>query len=68
MNVTKCSGCPASIVWLMTTNGARMCMNASFFTSDELRAPAPVYNAADHQEGVHWATCPNAKHFKRGKR
>lgn len=60
-NAGACRGCAATIRWYTTEQGKAMPMNAD---ADPLRVEGEailVFDAA----GSHWATCPQAKSFKR---
>jgi hypothetical protein len=51
-------GCGADIVWLVTSNGKNMPVNADTIQEGD--------NQFDHKRHVaHWATCPKAQSFRR---
>lgn len=53
LNFAKCAGCGASVSWYKTPKGASIPMDP--MANDE----SPAIS--------HWATCPKAKQFRRGK-
>lgn len=57
--VTKCSKCGSEIVFLLTKNRKRMPVDVSSITD-------PTAEEYDHETMTsHFATCPQAKHFRR---
>lgn len=82
MNKATCRGCGAPIVWIKTPAGKAMpCDPAPVYykatpdgkdkvvtTRGEVVSCeiVPGANATDAGYRPHWATCPQADHFKRG--
>lgn len=68
MNVVRCRSCNAQIVWLKTSTGKNMPVDANFMAQivDDLESDeAPLFNYDDHADGVHWRSCPHADHHRR---
>ena len=59
--MSKCKGCGAEIVWIKTTAGKAMPCDLNKMTI--------VTESGETVTGYipHWATCPAAKSFKKGK-
>jgi len=67
MKLARCRSCNAAIVWLKTSTGKNMPIDADFMAQivDDLEHdPAPMFDYREHQKGVHWATCPHADHHR----
>lgn len=54
----KCERCKADIVWLKTTKGAWMPVDAA-----SVEAGDTIYDPKKHV--AHWGTCPHAKEFRK---
>lgn len=84
MNIVKCRGCGAPIIWIKTTSGKSMPCDSyplhyrrtEGATSKLVTSDGEVVSCeivpADEAEGTgyvpHWSTCPEAAAFKRGGR
>jgi hypothetical protein len=60
--VETCRSCGAAVVWLTTTKGTRMIVNAdTVWPGDQLFAPKLGHRA-------HWADCPQREHWHQTRR
>jgi hypothetical protein len=73
----KCSSCGAAILWLITENGKRMCVDAEPSTLGTIinNSDGTCRTVKKDEQGMfdgtrhvtHWATCPNAKQHRVAK-
>jgi hypothetical protein len=56
-----CRSCGASVVWLTTTKGTRMIVNAETVGPDDT-----VFDPLVHR--AHWADCPHKADWRKNKR
>jgi hypothetical protein len=56
--IRRCRSCSAAIIWLTTTSGKAMPVDA-----DSVKADDTTFDHARHVS--HFATCPNATHHRR---
>jgi len=61
----KCKGCGADILWIKTKKGKLMPVNASPIKAYQINEYMPPEWLLIDVHIPHWATCPNAKNFKR---
>lgn len=68
----KCKSCGATIIWAVTTNGAKAPMNADFVPLDlktiKAAGGAEVEIVSVAGKASHFATCPQAQQFRRKPR
>jgi len=63
LEMPKCKGCGAEIVWIKTANGKRMPLDSKekkFYCA--IDGEWKIYAGRE----AHWATCPKANDFKKG--
>ena len=67
MKLARCRSCNAAIVWLKTSTGKNMPVDADFMAqiADLEHDDAPEFSYADHADGVHWRSCPHAEEHRR---
>lgn len=59
--MTKCRACNAEIIFLLTKNEKRIPINGDTYSAGETR-----FDPAKHTS--HFATCPKAAQFRKGKK
>ena len=61
--MSKCKGCGAEIKWIRTENNKNMPLDLELITIYIVDVAGFPRLAKGHQ--IHWATCPEAKQFKK---
>lgn len=69
MTTSRCKGCNAEIVWVVTPAGKSMCLDAKAVTMwilepDGAQGGSPKGKPVQVR-APHWVSCPNADDFRR---
>ena len=68
MKIAHCSSCRADVVWLKTSKGKNMPMDADYLARiHDMDDDAPEFNYELHHDGVHWSTCKFADSHRKPK-